>query len=559
MKNLRIRYKILSLSAILTLLMIITGIVSLIFTARINAGTKMIAENWVTCIIIAEELTASAANFRIAENGHVIAQDDLSMSEYEETMATKEQSIEKMFVDYKQYITSNEDQRLIDEAYSYWNQYIDLHEEMIQASKQSETEKAYELLRGDSIGVFDKLSAAFAELVEFNKAGVDKATLDANNLYISSLISMIVMIVIATMISMSVAFYINRLIEIPIKQVELAAAKMTLGDLNISFDSKNDDEIGVLSDTFVKMSNILRNIIKDIESTLASMAHGDFTASSRIKADYVGEFSPIRFSLIEIGDKLSSTLANISLASNQVSSGAEGIAVGATRLANGTAEQNEVIQKFVVSTQEIADIVNAADEQTKETTTISKEAMIKANQGTEAMKNMLQSMDAINESSHTISFVLKTIESIASQTNLLALNAAIEAARAGEAGKGFAVVANEIRDLANRSSETVKEIDEIIKTSIDNVSKGQEMANNTANSLNEIVKTIAKTGDFSANLLVAIATEQESIKDLLAGTKKITSLIEETSSTSQESASVSQELAAQAQHLNSMLQSFKFD
>ncbi|ONI45609.1 hypothetical protein AN640_04280 [Candidatus Epulonipiscium fishelsonii] len=559
MRNLKIRYKLLSLSATLTLSMIITGIIALIFTARINAGTNMIAENWVSCIIIAEELTASVANFRIAENGHVIAQDTDAKKEYEQLLDEEEALINDMFDDYQTYITGDEEQNLISEAQSYWEQYLQLHTEMIQYSNDNDTEKAYELLRGESRVIFSEMSEVFSGVVEFNKVGVDEATSQADNLYTSSLISMVIMIIIATILSMLFASYITKLIEGPIKQVELAATKMTAGDLNISFDSRNNDEIGSLSDTFVNMSNILKNIIKDIENVLANMAHGNFTATNQINADYVGEFSPIKTSLLEIGNKLSKTLSNISTAANEVSTGAEGIASGASRLASGTAEQNDVIQNFVISTQEIADIVNAADEQTKETTMISNEAMNKAKQGTTAMKNMLQSMDAINESSHTISFVLKTIESIASQTNLLALNAAIEAARAGEAGKGFAVVANEIRDLANRSSETVKEIDEIIKTSIDNVSKGQEMANNTAESLSEIVTTIGKTSNFSDNLLKAIAEEQESIKDLLEGTKKIESLIQETSATSQESAGVSQELAAQAQHLTDMLQSFKFE
>ncbi len=167
-------------------------------------------------------------------------------------------------------------------------------------------------------------------------------------------------------------------------------------------------------------------------------------------------------------------------------------------------------------------------------------------------------MDDINKSSHTIAVVLQDIEEIASQTNLLALNAAIEAARAGEAGKGFAVVAAEIRELANKSSATVSEIESIIKTSVSDVENGQKMAAQTANSLNEIVDVVKQTVVISQELIEANARQKARVGELVEGADKISQVISEAGVPIQESAGISEELAAQATTLEQLLQKFKF-
>ena len=108
----------------------------------------------------------------------------------------------------------------------------------------------------------------------------------------------------------------------------------------------------------------------------------------------------------------------------------------------------------------------------------------------EEMKGLTDAMQRINETSKQISDIIGEIEDIASQTNLLSLNAAIEAARAGEAGRGFAVVAEQIRKLADDSAQSAVHTRELIETSLQEIEKGNQITDKTAEALQKVVEGI---------------------------------------------------------------------
>ena len=111
-------------------------------------------------------------------------------------------------------------------------------------------------------------------------------------------------------------------------------------------------------------------------------------------------------------------------------------------------------------------------------------------QSQEKMNLMMQAVQKIKETSEQVVGIIQTIEEIADQTNLLSLNASIEAARAGEAGKGFAVVADEIGKLALESSKAANMTRNLIGISMEEIGKGNAVANDVMNSLIEAVTAV---------------------------------------------------------------------
>lgn len=170
------------------------------------------------------------------------------------------------------------------------------------------------------------------------------------------------------------------------------------------------------------------------------------------------------------------------------------------KYANDITEQVELEQEILRKSQamdgvvsELAQSIAAIAQSSSAATDIAQSTQRNAQQGYEALRGSIESIELIQRSSTEISDIVKMIDEISSQTNLLAFNAAIEAARAGEHGVGFSVVAGEVRRLAERSSQAAREIGKLINESVVRISQGCERSQHAKSAFEGIVSSVDQT------------------------------------------------------------------
>ncbi|MEZ4550885.1 MAG: methyl-accepting chemotaxis protein [Desulfobacterales bacterium] len=169
------------------------------------------------------------------------------------------------------------------------------------------------------------------------------------------------------------------------------------------------------------------------------------------------------------------------------------------------------------------------------------------------MNTMLSAMDEISTSSQEILKILDVLQDISDQTNLLALNATIEAARAGEAGKGFAVVAHEVKDLALRSSQAVKETAELLEKSARNVDNGGKIARETSQALEQIMHRIADVTEIAKEISNGASDQVQSISLVKEMLDDANHEIQEMKSTAEKTSKHADDLSQQSNQLVTQL------
>ncbi len=292
------------------------------------------------------------------------------------------------------------------------------------------------------------------------------------------------------------------------------------------------------------------DMILQVDSDYLVNSHGEKSGYVQIVQDMTSLESDMKNAtqqaqLLVALTKSTDRFADISLQVNQA----------ASNMADTAMEQAGVIEEFVASINMLADNIESNIGQINTTNSISHTAKNKVIVGNDHMKNMISAMQDIADASFKIAEVIKVIESIASQTNLLALNAAIESARAGEAGKGFAVVANEIRELATKSSATVKDIEEMIANTLQIVERGQSIVTKTDKALSDIAQTIDENVAISEDLLENSMTQKTAITELREGTTQLTSIMDVSVAGSEETTAISEEMVAEISTLKDLIKS----
>ena len=558
-----VKTKLYATSAVMVVAMIIMAVFGSVQLMRLDSISTKIVDHNLPRLNTMNRIDVDISDYRSYALNHVIAQDAVTMQNYESKMASTKNKIDDNLNKYHDMSTM---QDKVQQLNAEWKSYSSIVKQMIAASRGHDNAKAMELA-AESEKPFNDLVETILELEQANTDAAQQESDEGSAMVQTAIYTFLGICLVILIFAGFVGMKISRYIINMLKRMDNLAETLAKGDFREEPRTINsNDEFGHLANTLAKMRGqvnaVLREIIKDAETVAASSQ--ELTASADQSAQVIQNIAQSITEVAEHSDKQGNAVDTVSSAVEQISA----------------------------SIQEISSNANVADDHAAKAMDIANEGGRSINMAIDQMNKIRDVVDSsadvvneLGEASKEIGQIVEQVSAIAAQTNLLALNAAIEAARAGEHGRGFAVVAEEVRKLAEESLAAVDKINNMIttiqsktmdavtamKSGSEEAAKGAYVVRNSGEAFENImkingevasqVKDIARTTEEAAkastNVVAAVQTVDEASKNISDRTQTVSAATEEQSAATEEIASSSRGLAEIAQTLNEAASRFK--
>ena len=298
----------------------------------------------------------------------------------------------------------------------------------------------------------------------------------------------------------------------------------------------------------------LQEVVETLDKGLDRLAAGDL--AFRIETRFPADLEGLRSNFNKAIETLSTTLGGIGENSVAVREGSEEMRTGADQLAERTERQAAAITQAANAIQEITSAVKTQISRAEEAERIARAAKDDTAMSGLIMRDTIAAMEAIQGSSQEINKIVSVIDEIAFQTNLLALNAGVEAARAGESGKGFAVVAQEVRELAQRSSNAAKEIANLLSKSRGEVDHGVKLVEKAGNALDGIGSHVLSINSHIGEIMESTREEAETLIDINTSVNQLDAMTQQNAAMVEETTAAIHRLAGEAAEMDQRLGMF---
>ena len=303
-----------------------------------------------------------------------------------------------------------------------------------------------------------------------------------------------------------------------------------------------------------KVTTIIGYISKDINK----MARGDISA--RISNKFLNmndEWGDIARGFELTLDNLNKVVSTVKHSAEQVSTAANQVLIGNNDLSQRTEAQASSLEETAASMNEMASAIKESAEGVAQSTSMVSEAKESLNKAGTIVEDSVNKMNDVYESSTKIMDITKLIENIAFQTNILALNASVEAARAGEQGRGFAVVASEVRNLAQNTQESVKNITSLIADSTDKIHLAAQSVKESKEFFDDIFTKMDNASNIMERINIAAQEQQKGIDQVNTAINNMDAAVQKNASLVEEATAASESLLNEANELVKSIEYFK--
>jgi methyl-accepting chemotaxis protein len=522
--NMKTATKIISAFLIVSLILAGLGVYSIFSLRSSNQNMKAMYNN---NLISVRDLSAAEISYQINRvylRDMNTSIDEAEIADYREKIASSRQDITEKVDNYRPLATTDQEKELLEAFDNEYEIYQKLFDEGITLAGQNDQAAFNAFLKTQLTPQGQKVLSNLDALIQVNVELADEANRHSQSSYSSALVITASVVVAAVIISIIIGYLIARSISRPLMQMLRLASEVANGNLTQVSDISTKDEVGQLAAALNRMVHNLKDLINGIVMNSQSVA----------------------------------------ASSEQISASTQEIASTSTSQSAAATSITELFKELSLAIDSVASSAEEAAELSNDTVRTAREGGYVVETSLQGMQAVNHQMTQLEEDSRTIGDIIEVIDDIAEQTNLLALNAAIEAARAGEQGRGFAVVADEVRKLAERSSDATKEITKIIKAMQENtkqsvraVSESVAQSSMTSQAFEQIISMVNNSALKVNEIAAACEEESAQAAEVMNSVESIAASSEESAAASEETAATCQALAQLSEELAQSAAAFK--